>query len=136
MNLSLRFILLSSFFACEEINESGAIQSDFRECDYINEKVKNYDMFQDYVSITLNHGYTPDIDKRDSIMNDYHFLKFKNSNLNGIYVIVDANTRYRTNKVIPFDELSKKEYPFTLDLVNEGACIFLDQIKTEQCECI
>jgi hypothetical protein len=136
MNISLRFIFLLCICACDKINESGAIPSDFKDCDYINEKVMNYDMFQDYATITLNYGYTPDIDKRDSLMNDYHFLKFKNINLNGIYVIIDANTRYKTNKVIPFDETSKKEYPFTLDLVNQGACIFLDQIKTEQCECI
>ena len=136
MNLSVRYVFLLCIFACDEINESGAIPSDFSDCDYINEKVKNYDMFQDYVTITLDHGYTPDIDKRDSLMNDYHFLKFKNTDLNGIYVIIDANTRYRTNKVIPFDEISKKEYPFSQNLINEGACIFLDQIKTEQCECI
>ena len=85
--------------------------------------------------LTLNHGYTPDI-ARDSIMNDYHFLKFKNEKLNGIYVIIDANTRYKTNKIIPLDDVSKEEYPFSINLLNEGACIFLDQIKTEQCECI
>ena len=69
-------------------------------------------------------------------MNDYHFLKFKNDKLNGIYVIIDANTRYKTNKVIPLDEVSKSEYPFSVNLLNEGACIFLDQIETEKCECI
>ena len=69
-------------------------------------------------------------------MNDYHFLKFKNDELNGIYVIIDANTRYKTNKVIPLDEVSKSEYPFSVNLLNEGTCIFLDQIKTEKCECI
>ena len=95
----------------------------------------NYDLFEGYFSLTLNHGYTPDI-ARDSIMNDYHFLKFKNEKLNGIYVIIDANTRYKTNKIIPLDDVSKREYPFSINLLNEGACIFLDQIKTEQCECI
>ena len=135
MNLTFRAFIFLVFISCSDASEEGAISSDYIECDYINEKVINYDLFEDYFSLTLNYGYTPDL-ARDSIMNDYHFLKFKNDELNGIYVIIDANTRYKTNKVIPLDEVSKSEYPFSVNLLNEGACIFLDQIKTEKCECI
>ena len=131
--LTLLFLFL--ILSCEDINEDGAITTDFSDCGYIDETVLNYDLFEGYFSLTLNHGYTPDI-ARDSIMNDYHFLKFKNEKLKGIYVIIDANTRYKTNKILPLDDISKKEYPFSINLLNEGACIFLDQIKTEQCECI
>ena len=131
--LSLLFLFL--ILSCDDINEDGAITTDFSDCGYIDETVLNYDLFEGYFSLTLNHGYTPDI-ARDSIMNDYHFLKFKNEKLKGIYVIIDANTRYKTNKILPLDDISKKEYPFSINLLNEGACIFLDQIKTEQCECI
>tara|TARA_B100000941_G_scaffold132302_1_gene93521 strand:- start:239 stop:646 length:408 start_codon:yes stop_codon:yes gene_type:complete len=130
--LSLLFLFL--ILSCDDINEDGAITTDFSDCGYIDETVLNYDLFEGYFSLTLNHGYTPDI-ARDSIMNDYHFLKFKNEKLKGIYVIIDANTRYKTNKILPLDDISKKEYPFSINLLNEGACIFLDQIKTEQCEC-
>ena len=130
--LSLLFLFL--ILSCDDINEDGAITTDFSDCRYIDETVLNYDLFEGYFSLTLNHGYTPDI-ARDSIMNDYHFLKFKNEKLEGIYVIIDANTRYKTNKILPLDDISKKEYPFSINLLNEGACIFLDQIKTEQCEC-
>ena len=135
MNLIFRAFISLIFISCSDASEEGAILSDYIECDYINEKVINYDLFEDYFSLTLNYGYTPDF-ARDSIMNDYHFLKFKNDELNGIYVIIDANTRYKTNKVIPLDEVSKSEYPFSVNLLNEGTCIFLDQIKTEKCECI
>jgi len=131
--LTLLFLFL--ILSCDDINEDGAITTDFSDCGYIDETVLNYDLFEGYFSLTLNHGYTPDI-ARDSIMNDYHFLKFKNEKLEGIYVIIDANTRYKTNKILPLDDISKKEYPFSINLLNEGACIFLDQIKTEQCECI
>ncbi len=131
--LTLLFLFL--ILSCEDINENGAITTDFSDCGYIDETVLNYDLFEGYFSLTLNHGYTPDI-ARDSIMNDYHFLKFKNEKLKGIYVIIDANTRYKTNKILPLDDISKKEYPFSINLLNEGACIFLDQIKTEQCKCI
>ena len=130
--LSLLFLFL--ILSCDDINEDGAITTDFSDCGYIDETVLNYDLFEGYFSLTLNHGYTPDI-ARDSIMNDYHFLKFKNEKLKGIYVIIDANTRFKTNKILPLDDISKKEYPFSINLLNEGACIFLDQIKTEQCEC-
>ena len=131
--LTLLFLFL--ILSCDDINEDGAITTNFSDCGYIDETVLNYDLFEGYFSLTLNHGYTPDI-ARDSIMNDYHFLKFKNEKLEGIYVIIDANTRYKTNKILPLDDISKKEYPFSINLLNEGACIFLDQIKTEQCECI
>ena len=135
MNLTFKAFVVLVFISCIDTSEEGAIPSNYIDCDYINEKVVNYDLFEDYFSLTLNYGYTPDF-ARDSIMNDYYFLKFKNDNLNGIYVIIDANTRYKTNKVIPLDEVSKSEYPFSVNLMNEGACIFLDQIKTERCECI
>ena len=134
MNLKFLALLIIVFFSCEEINEEGAIASNTSDCDFIHEKVFDYDLFDEYFSLTLNYGYIPDIG-RDSIMNDYYFLKFKTDSLNGIYMIVDANTRYKLNKVIPYDEVSKKEYPFSINIFNEGACIFLDQIKTEQCVC-
>ena len=135
MRYCLGLFFLFTVTSCDEINEDGAVPSNFSDCEYIEETISNYDLFEGYFSLTLNHGYTPDI-ARDSIMNDYHFLKFKNEKLNGIYVIIDANTRYKTNKIIPLDDVSKKEYPFSINLLSEGACIFLDQIKTEQCECI
>ena len=135
MRYCLGLFFLFTVTSCDEINEDGAVPSDFSDCEYIEETVSNYDLFEGYFSLTLNHGYTPDI-ARDSIMNDYHFLKFKNEKLNGTYVIIDANTRYKTNKIFPLDDVSKREYPFSINLLNEGACIFLDQIKTEHCECI
>ena len=135
MRYCLGLFFLFTITSCDEISEDGAVPSDFSDCEYIEETISNYDLFEGYFSLTLNHGYTPDI-ARDSIMNDYHFLKFKNEKLNGTYVIIDANTRYKTNKIITLDDVSKREYPFSINLLNEGACIFLDQIKTEQCECI
>ena len=134
MKYYLKLFLLFTFSSCDKINEDGAISSNFSDCDYIDETISDYDLFEGYFNLTLNHGYTPDV-ARDSIMNDYHFLKFKNETLKGIYVIIDANTRYKTNRILPLDDISKKEYPFSINLLNEGACIFLDQTKTEQCDC-
>ena len=134
MRIFLSFFLFFLIFSCNEINEDGAIPSDYTDCYFINESISNYDLFEDYFTLTLNHGYTPEITK-DSLMNDYFFLKFKSESLNGIYVIIDANSRFNINKVIPYDETSKDEYPFSVNLKNEGACVFLDQIRSEQCDC-
>ena len=134
MRYYLGFFLFFLIFSCDEINDDGAIPSDFTDCYFINENISNYDLFEDYFTLTLNHGYTPEITK-DSLMNDYFFLKFKSESLNGIYVIIDANSRFNINKVIPYDETSKDEYPFSVNLKNEGACVFLDQIRSEQCDC-
>jgi len=134
MRIFLSFFLFFLIFSCNEINEDGAIPSDYTDCYFINENISNYDLFEDYFTLTLNHGYTPEITK-DSLMNDYFFLKFKSESLNGIYVIIDANSRFNINKVIPYDETSKDEYPFSVNLKNEGACVFLDQIRSEQCDC-
>ena len=134
MRIFLSFFLFFLIFSCNEINEDGAIPSDYTDCYFINESISNYDLFEDYFTLTLNHGYTPEITK-DSLMNDYFFLKFKSESLNGIYVIIDANSRFNINKVIPYDETSKDEYPFSVNLKNEGACVFLDQIRSERCDC-
>ena len=134
MRIFLSFFLFFLIFSCNEINEDGAIPSDYTDCYFINESISNYDLFEDYFTLTLNHGYTPEITK-DSLMNDYFFLKFKSESLNGIYVIIDANSRFNINKVIPYDETSKDEYPFSVNLKNVGACVFLDQIRSERCYC-
>ena len=135
MNLIFRAFISLIFISCSDASEEGAIPSDYIECDYINEKVINYDLFEDYFSLTLNYGYTPDF-ARDSIMNDYHFLKFKNDELNGIYVIIDANTRYKTNKVIPLDEVSKKIISILEEYVkpavaSDGGNILFESYKKE-----
>ena len=51
------------------------------------------------------------------------------------YLIKDANVRYKINKIEPYDSISKKEYPFSYNLVNEKACVFLDFLKSEDCNC-
>jgi len=134
MRYCLGLFLLFNIASCDEISEDGAVPSDYTDCYFINESISNYDLFEDYFTLTLNHGYTPEITK-DSLMNDYFFLKFKSESLNGIYVIIDANSRFNINKVIPYDETSKDEYPFSVNLKNKGACVFLDQIRSEQCDC-
>ena len=91
--------------------------------------------FQDFFILTLSYGYAPDISAFDSLLNDYYFLKFKNSDINGIYKISDADEKNNLNKVLPYNEISNKEYPFTMDLKNEEICIFLDLLKIEKCDC-
>ena len=94
MNLTFKALVLLVFISCIDTSEEGAIPSNYIDCDYINEKVVNYDLFEDYFSLTLNYGYTPDF-ARDSIMNDYYFLKFKNDNLNGCLLYTSPSPRDR-----------------------------------------
>ena len=46
-----------------------------------------------------------------------------------------SNVRYKINKIEPYDSISKREYPFSYNLVNEKACVFLDFLKSEDCNC-
>ena len=112
------FILTSSLFLffCTEIEENLTFEiSEINNCDFIAEKVHYFDFFEGFMTITLNHAYLPDIDKRDSLMNDYHYLKFQNEKINGTYIITDANVRYKVNRVEPYDSISYIEYPFSIN---------------------
>ena len=60
---------------------------------------------------------------------------FIHPSLKGTYVITDAVVRYKLNKVQPYDSLSFKEYPFSYDLIGEKVCVYLDLLKTENCDC-
>ncbi|PDH41861.1 MAG: hypothetical protein CND83_03075 [Rhodothermaeota bacterium MED-G19] len=107
----------------------------YENCDFIEENIHEIDLFEGFFTLKLDYAYVPDIDLRDSLMNDYHYIKFNNKNLNGTYVIKDANVRYKVNKIEPYDSISKKEYPFSYNLVNEKACVFLDLLKSQACDC-
>lgn len=107
----------------------------FINCDFIEEKINYFDLFEGFLTLTLNHAYVPDINQYDSLNNDYFYLKFQNEELKGTYVITDANVRYKVNKVEPYDSISKNEYPFSVDITNDGACVYLDFQQSEGCEC-
>ena len=42
--------------------------SELEDCDYIDENINNFDLFEGFLTLTLNHAYVPDIDKRDIIV--------------------------------------------------------------------
>jgi len=48
---------------------------------------------------------------------------------------IDANVRYKLNKIVPYDNISKKEYPFIISLYNKEVCVFLDLQNAESCKC-
>jgi hypothetical protein len=131
--LSISFIILLSCANYEYVGDPTTYEYD--DCDYSDDKIIEYDLFQDFFILTLSYGYAPDISAFDSLLNDYYFLKFKNSDINGIYKISDADEKNNLNKVLPYNEISNKEYPFTMDLKNEEICIFLDLLKIEKCDC-
>ena len=121
-----QFIFLLFLLACNKLIEEDYISLNYENCDFIEENIHEIDLFEGFFTLKLDYAYVPDIDLRDSLMNDYHYIKFNNKNLKGTYVIKDANVRYKLNKIEPYDSISKKEYPFSYNLVNEKACVFLD----------
>ena len=131
--LSISFFILLSCVNYEYVGDPTTYEYD--DCDYSDDKIIEYELFQDFFILTLSYGYAPDISAFDSLLNDYYFLKFKNSDINGIYKISDADEKNNLNKVLPYNEISNKEYPFTMDLKNEEICIFLDLLKIEKCDC-
>ena len=133
ITLSISFFILLSCVNYEYVGDPTTYEYD--DCDYSDDKIIEYELFQDFFILTLSYGYAPDISAFDSLLNDYYFLKFKNSDINGIYKISDADEKNNLNKVIPYNEISNKEYPFTMDLKNEEICIFLDLLKIEKCDC-
>jgi hypothetical protein len=108
---------------------------EYDNCNFIADEISDYDLFQNYFILKLNFSYMPDIIRLDTLMNDYYYLKIKNKNINGTYKITDTNVRYKLNKVVPYDNISKKEYPFTISLYNKEVCVFLDLQNAESCEC-
>ena len=126
-------LLLISCDRNELIKDSPTYEYD--NCNFIADEIFDYDLFQDYFILKLNFSYMPDIINSDTLMNDYYYLKIKNKNINGTYRITDANVRYKLNKVVPYDDISKKEYPFTITLYNKEVCVFLDLQNAESCEC-
>ena len=122
--------------SCDENDLIKAPPSyEYDNCNFIADKIFDYDLFQDYFILKLNFSYMPDIIHSDSSMNDYYYLKIKNKNINGTYRITDANVRYKLNKVVPYDDISKKEYPFIISLYNKEVCVFLDLQNAESCKC-
>ena len=131
----IQFLSLLSFLACNKLIEEDNMLLNYENCDFIEENIHEIDLFEGFFTLKLDYAYVPDIDLRDSLMNDYHYIKFNNENLNGTYVIKDANVRYKVNKIEPYHSISKKEYPFSYNLVNEKACVFLDLLKSQACDC-
>ena len=124
------------YISCDE-NELIKTPStyEYDNCNFIADKIFDYDLFQDYFILKLNFSYKPDIINSDSLMNDYYYLKIKNKYINGTYRIIDANVRYKLNKIVPYDNISKKEYPFIISLYNKEVCVFLDLQNAESCKC-
>ena len=131
----IQFLSLLSLLTCNKLIEEDNMLLNYENCDFIEENIHEIDLFEGFFTLKLDYAYVPDIDLRDSLMNDYHYIKFNNKNLNGTYVIKDANVRYKVNKIEPYDSISKKEYPFIYNLVNEKACVFLDLLKSQACDC-
>ena len=50
MRYCLGLFFLFTITSCDEINEDVAVPSDFSDCEYIDETVSNYDLFEGYFS--------------------------------------------------------------------------------------
>ena len=125
------YILISCSEVSEDISEIGY----YDNCDYIEDKIYEIDLFEGYLTLKLNNAYVPDFNFTDSLLNDYYYIKFSNDSINGTYVITDANVRYKINRIQPYDSASVYEYPFSYIIVGEEVCVYLDFLKSEDCDC-
>ncbi len=133
MKRYLFFIIL--FISCtiesDEILEIGI----YDDCDFIDDEIYEIDLFEGYLTLKLNNAYVPDFNFTDSLLNDYYYLKFSNDSIEGTYVITDANVRYKINRIQPYDSSSINEYPFNFNVIGENVCVYLDFLKSENCDC-
>lgn len=136
MRIINAIIFLTINISCSLENSLENIKPEkFTNCNFIEEKINYFDLYEGFLTLTLNHAYVPDFNQYDSLNNDYFYLKFQNEEIKGTYVITDANVRYKVNKVEPYDSISKNEYPFSVDITNNGACVYLDLLQSEGCDC-
>lgn len=124
-------LLISCNNESDEILEIGI----YDDCDFIDDEIYEIDLFEGYLTLKLNNAYVPDFNFTDSLLNDYYYLKFSNDSIRGTYLILDANERYKINKIQPYDSISKNEYPFNFHVIGEKVCVYLDLLKTENCDC-
>ena len=136
MRIIISIIVLIINISCSlEDSLENTKSEKFINCNFIEEKINYFDLYEGFLTLTLNHAYVPDFNQYDSLNNDYFYLKFQNEEIKGTYVITDANVRYKVNKVEPYDSISKNEYPFSVDITNNGACVYLDLLQSEGCDC-
>ena len=136
MRIIIAIIVLTINISCSLENSLENIKPEkLTNCNFIEEKINYFDLYEGFLTLTLNHAYVPDFNQYDSLNNDYFYLKFQNEEIQGTYVITDANVRYKVNKVEPYDSISKNEYPFSVDITNNGACVYLDLLQSEGCDC-
>ena len=124
-------LLISCSNESDEILEIGI----YDDCDFIDDEIYEIDLFEGYLTLKLNNAYVPDFNFTDSLLSDYYYLKFSNDSIRGTYLILDANERYQINKIQPYDSISKNEYPFNFHVIGEKVCVYLDLLKTENCDC-
>ena len=124
-------LLISCNNESDEILEIGI----YDDCDFIVDEIYEIDLFEGYLTLKLNNAYVPDFNFTDSLLNDYYYLKFSNDSIDGTYVITDANVRYKINRIQPYDSISINEYPFNFNVIGEKVCVYLDFLKTENCDC-
>ena len=133
MKIYLFFIILliSCSNESDEILEIGI----YDDCDFIDDEIYQIDLFEGFLTLKLNNAYVPDFNFTDSLLNDYYYLKFSNDSIYGTYVITDANVRYKINRIQPYDSISIYEYPFNFNVIGEKVCVYLDFLKSENCDC-
>ena len=124
-------LLISCNNESDEILEIGI----YDDCDFIDDEIYEIDLFEGYLTLKLNNAYVPDFNFTDSLLNDYYYLKFSNDSIYGTYVITDANVRYKINRIQPYDSISINEYPFNFNVIGEKVCVYLDFLKSENCDC-
>ena len=130
-----RYLFFYILISCSEVSEDISEIGYYDNCDYIEDKIYEIDLFEGYLTLKLNNAYVPDFNFTDSLLNDYYYLKFSNDSIDGTYVITDANVRYKINRIQPYDSISINEDPFNFNVVGEKVCVYLDFLKSENCDC-
>ena len=102
---------------------------------FSNAYINHTTLLRRIIRIIVNDKSLADFNFTDSLLNDYYYLKFSNDSIEGTYVITDANVRYKINRIQPYDSSSINEYPFYFNVIGENVCVYLDFLKSENCDC-
>ena len=94
MRIINAIIVLTINISCSLENSLENIKPDkFTNCNFIEEKINYFDLYEGFLTLTLNHAYVPDFNQYDSLNNDYFYLKYYYEEINGTYEIKEDKVR-------------------------------------------
>ena len=78
MRIINAIIVLTINISCSLENSLENIKPEnFTNCNFIEEKINYFDLYEGFLTLTLNHAYVPDFNQYDSLNNDYFYFQLK-----------------------------------------------------------